>query len=141
MSDPVATVTTFLAECGRDKASMQKAFRAFFTAATVWENVGFATTTGPDEGIALMENFEQTTGIVTFRARLMAVAAQDNKVLTERHEELIDAAGGVISTMPIMGIFEIDADKIAAWRDYYDTASMAAAMAAAAGARQVDGAQ
>jgi len=33
---------------------------------------------------------------------------------------------GVEISVPIMGVFEIDAGKIATWRDYFDTAMTSA---------------
>ncbi len=41
---------------------------------------------------------------------------------------LVNAAGETMFSAPVMGIFEIEAGKIAAWRDYFDSAGAAALM-------------
>ena len=43
-----------------------------------------------------------------------------NKVLTERIDYLRDKNDKVLSTIRVMGIFEVEGDRIAAWRDYFD---------------------
>jgi len=118
---PSDVVVSFLAECGRSKEAMQEAMRSYFTSETVWENVNMGTTVGADEALALMQSFEDNTGIATFRATLINKAVDGNVVLTERTESLVDAEGKQIMEVRIMGAFEIEGDKIVAWRDYFDT--------------------
>ena len=125
MSTPTETVTAFLAECGKSKAAMQAAYRQYFSPKCVWENVGMAKTTGPDEALALMQQFE-SMGIAYFSVKTTAIAAQGHKVLTERVDSLLGADGKTIKTLSVMGTFEVDNGKITAWRDYFDTAGFAA---------------
>jgi limonene-1,2-epoxide hydrolase len=125
MASPIEIVNAFTAECGKSKEAMQAAFRAYFRPDTVWENVGFATTTGVDEALALMANFESQAGAATFSVEMLASAAQGNRVLTERVDRLLTASGEVVMALRLMGIFEVEGDKIVAWRDYFDTAPFA----------------
>ena len=126
MSTPTEIVTAFLAECGKSKAAMLAAFRQNFSPDCVWENVGMTKTTGPEEAIALMGQFETGAGISYFGVENLAVAAQGNKVLTERIDTMISADGKPMKTLNVMGTFEVRNGKIAAWRDYFDTAGFAA---------------
>jgi limonene-1,2-epoxide hydrolase len=58
-------------------------------------------------------------------------------VLTERIDNMLDAAGKVLLPAAVAGIFEIDGNgKIAAWRDYFDSAGAMALQAQAQGQTQ-----
>lgn len=60
-----------------------------------------------------------TTGVDKVEFETLAIAANGNKVLTERIDSFF-FPGNTIA-LPVMGTFEVDADgKIAHWRDYFD---------------------
>jgi limonene-1,2-epoxide hydrolase len=124
---PVETVTAFLDQCAKGKTEMCTAFHAYFTPATVWENVGWSKTTGIDEAMAVINAFETQIGACAFRAEMLAIAEIGNRVLTERIDHLLDADGKDVRSFRLMGIFEVEAGKITAWRDYFDTAGFAKA--------------
>jgi len=124
MTDPIEVVTAFCAECGKGKEAMQAAIRRYFREDTVWENVGLAQTTGVEEALALLTGFEAQAGAACFDVEMLAIAAQGNRVLTERLDRMLTASGDVVMPLRLMGIFEVDGDKITAWRDYFDTAAM-----------------
>ena len=123
MSEPIDVVTHFCAAFSEGRSGLHQAIRRWFTPQTVWINVGLATTTGIDEAIALVEQLERTMGIDSVRIEMLAIAAAGNKVLTERLDYMVDAAGKVMNEDPVMGIFEVDGESILAWRDYFDSAS------------------
>ncbi|NJO12363.1 MAG: SnoaL-like domain-containing protein [Gammaproteobacteria bacterium] len=50
--------------------------------------------------------------------QLLAIAADGNKVLTERVDDF--TLKGVDVSLPLMGIFEVEGALIRAWRDYFD---------------------
>lgn len=125
MPTPTDVVTTFLARWD-EPGGFDQSIRDYFTPTTVWENVGMATTTGPDEAIALNAQLGQVMGLAAIRVDNLAVAGTGNKVLTERVDHMVDAAGRTLFSAPVMGIFEIEEGKIAAWRDYFDSAGAAA---------------
>lgn len=104
---------------------MRAAFHTYFTPTTVWDNVGWAKTTGIDEAMALTDRFEAETGASAFRAEMLAIASQGNRVLTERIDYMLDAEGNDLKAFQLMGIFEVEDGKISAWRDYFDTAGFA----------------
>lgn len=125
-SSPVEIVTAFLARWDRP-GGFDAAIRDCFTPGCIWENHGLTITTGPDEAIALNAQLGATAGIAAIRVENLAVAAAGNKVLTERIDHMLDAAGGTLFSAPVMGIFEIADGRIAAWRDYFDSAGAAGA--------------
>ncbi len=53
--------------------------------------------------------------------KLLAIAESGNRVLTERIDDF--SLRGTTVSLPLMGIFEVDGDRIRAWRDYFDLAS------------------
>jgi limonene-1,2-epoxide hydrolase len=120
MPTPAQTVTQFLARWD-SPGGLDQAIRDSFLPTTVWENVGLATTTGPDEAIALNARLERSLGVARIRVENLAVAETGDKVLTERIDHMIDAAGKTIMSAAVMGVFEVADGKITAWRDYFDT--------------------
>lgn len=124
---PSEVVTAFLAMWEKP-GGLDQSIRDYFTADTVWENVGLATTTGPDEAIALNAQLAAGMGLATIRVDNLAVAEAGDKVLTERIDHMVDAGGTTLFSAPVMGIFEIAGGRIAAWRDYFDSAGATAQM-------------
>ena len=122
MSAPADTVRAFLAMWAQP-GGPEAAVRRWFTPETVWENVGLAKTIGIDEALALNAMFGERFGMATIGIENLALAEVGAKVLTERIDSLIDGEGRVIGAFPCMGIFEVEGGKIAAWRDYFDTAN------------------
>lgn len=125
MPTAIETVQSFLAECETGDDAMAKAFRRYFTDSTVWENVGLATTTGIEEAVGFIRQFEANTGASAMRVDMLAIAAQGDMVLTERVDHLLKADGSAALSLRVMGVFEMKDGKIAVWRDYFDTAGMA----------------
>lgn len=103
-----------------------RAVDAYFTPGTVWENHGLVTTTGPGEAVGFFEQFGAATGMTGMKIDMLAIAENGNKVLTERIDWILGAGGEVLIKVPVMGIFEIEGGKIAAWRDYFDTKALSA---------------
>ncbi|KQN69653.1 limonene-1,2-epoxide hydrolase family protein [Sphingomonas sp. Leaf62] len=130
MSDPVAVVGEFVSAMNADTNGMIEACRRYFTPSTIWNNVGFARTVGADEAIGLINQLGANMGMAAMKFDLLAIAAVGNKVLTERIDYMLDASGNTLATIPLMGIFELDADgKISRWSDYFDTAGFQAGSA------------
>jgi limonene-1,2-epoxide hydrolase len=59
------------------------------------------------------------------RIEMLAIAADGNRVLTERLDIFERADGSEIGRVTLMGIFEIQGDHIKAWRDYADLNAVA----------------
>lgn len=125
MPTPTETVMAFL-EMLEKPGGFSDGVRAFFTPATRYLNVGMSDTTGIDEALAFVQGFESMSGADTLRVDMLAISQVGNKVLTERIDHLCGADGQAKMSIPLMGIFEVENGKITAWRDYFDTAGMAA---------------
>ena len=65
--------------------------------------------------------------IPSMRVENHAICAQGNKVLTERTDHVLTADGTPSASIRVMGIFEVENGRIAAWRDYFDTVPFMAA--------------
>ena len=70
--------------------------------------------------IAALEAVEKQVGIKDAHFDMLAVAADGNRVLTERLDRFQRADGSEIGAAMVMGIFEVEGNRIVAWRDYYD---------------------
>jgi limonene-1,2-epoxide hydrolase len=124
MPTPSETVTAFLALWERP-GGMAQAVRDYFTADTVYENIGMSKTTGPDEAIGFLSGFGSNPAELAMRADTLTMAVAGAKVLTERVDHILGANGEPAASFPVMGIFEVADGKIIAWRDYFDTAGFA----------------
>jgi len=89
-----------------------------FTPDGVWHNMPYQPANGRDEIRKIAEDFFSRTAAADLQ--LINVAVNGNVVLVERIDH-IDYAGREIHA-PCMGAFEIEGDKIKAWRDYFDSA-------------------
>ncbi|QND63545.1 SnoaL-like domain-containing protein [Mesorhizobium loti] len=118
MPTPIETVTAFCAAFSKDHG--KSAVRQWFTPETVWVNEGVSVTTGIDEAISALEAVEKAVGIKDAYFDMLAIAADGNRVLTERLDRFERADGSEIGAAMVMGIFEVEGDRIVAWRDYYD---------------------
>lgn len=61
--------------------------------------------------------------------KMLSMAEQGKKVLTERVDNFVMANGKSVS-LPVMGVFEVEGGKITAWRDYFDLATFTSQMGA-----------
>jgi limonene-1,2-epoxide hydrolase len=120
MATPAEIVSAFIALWERPDG-FPDAVDAYFTTDTVWEHHGLITTRGGEEAIGFYDQFSAQTGMAAMKIDVLAIAETGDKVLTERIDYILDAAGNTIMTVPVMGIFEIADGKITAWRDYFDT--------------------
>lgn len=120
MSTSTEIVQNFLDLCATGKSGIAEALNNYFTPGTVWENVGLATTTGVDEALGFLASAEESAGITHFDVDMLCIVADGDRVLTERVDRLLNAAGEPVLTLRVMGIFEVADGKIAEWRDYFD---------------------
>ena len=118
MPTPAETVTAFYAAFPENDG--KTAIRRWFTPKTVWVNEGVSTTVGIEEAIAFLERPSRSPAVAAVHFDLLAIAADGNRVLTERLDRFVRADGSEIAAARVMGIFEVEGDKIVAWRDYFD---------------------
>lgn len=122
MPTPIETVSTFCTAFVEDGG--RPAVRRWFTPSTRWINEGVSVTTGADEAIAMIDELETSIGISTVHIDMLAIAADGSRVLTERLDRFERADGSEIGRVMIMGIFELEGDKIVEWRDYFDVTAV-----------------
>jgi limonene-1,2-epoxide hydrolase len=115
---PIETVSAFCAAFAEDGG--RPAVRRWFTPQTRWVNEGLAVTTGVNEAIGFIDGAETSMGIATVHIDILTIVADGNRVLTERVDRFERADGSEIGRVRLMGIFELEGEKIVAWRDYYD---------------------
>jgi limonene-1,2-epoxide hydrolase len=119
MATPSETVLKFLSAWSQP-GGFAESIRDTFTPATIYENVGLSYTTGIDEALAMVEAFEHAYGFTAITVDTLAIAQSGNTVFTERVDHMIAPDGATITSIRLMGIFEVDGDRIIAWRDYFD---------------------
>ena len=82
----------------------------------VYHNIPIDPVVGHDDIRAAIVAF--TTGWDGVEFEIRHIVADAGIVMTERVDHFVSAERKV--SLPVMGIFELDGDRIAAWRDYFD---------------------
>lgn len=72
----------------------------------------------------MIDGLETSIGISTVHIDMLAIAADGQRVLTERLDGFERADGTKIGRVMIMGIFELEGDRIIEWRDYFDVTAV-----------------
>lgn len=121
MSQSIEVVNRFL-KAFEPSQGFRTALGEFMTEGCVYENVGLTYSTGPEEALTVMQGFVDELGFDHFNVKMLAAIASGDTVMTERIDDLCDAGGNVLASLRLMGIFQVKGGKIAAWRDYFDTA-------------------
>lgn len=88
----------------------------FFTPDAVYHNIPMA----PAEGIAAirasLELFVPASPSIEFE--ILRIASDGAIVFTERVDRM--EFGGKAVELPVTGVFEVEGERITAWRDYFD---------------------
>ncbi|HLN17562.1 MAG TPA: limonene-1,2-epoxide hydrolase family protein [Acidimicrobiales bacterium] len=99
--------------------------RSLLTEKAVYHNIPMDPVEGLEATVAsLAMQFDMFTSI---EFRILAMASTGSTVLTERID-FFNTAAGAEGRIPVMGAFEVEDGRIAAWRDYFDMAQAAAAL-------------
>src|SRR5262249_50264713 len=118
MATPIETVKAFLAEHGKGRKEGEAALRAYFTPDTVWEMVGVGTMKGAEEAIAILHKEYDPKGAIRLQVDILSIAASGNTVFTERVDRLITKDGRDVLGARMVGVFEVEGDRILATREY-----------------------
>jgi limonene-1,2-epoxide hydrolase len=91
----------------------------FFTDDAVYHNMPMAPLSGHEEIRGFLDGFlaENPEGV---QFETLHQVSNGNIVMNERIDTV--TFGGKVVTLPVMGVFEVEGDKIKAWRDYFDMA-------------------
>ncbi|RMB83740.1 limonene-1,2-epoxide hydrolase family protein [Streptomyces shenzhenensis] len=101
-----------------------------FTDTTIWENVGYSTTTGAAEAVEHLRKSAGRLGWTRVDAAVLVIAPAGDQVVTERVDHHLDADGQVLFSIRCASVFDLSEDRITAIREYFDTAPLVAAGAA-----------
>ena len=88
----------------------------YFTDDAVYHNIPMDPITGRDTIKSFIAGFAGGAEHIDFRVR--NIVADGPVVLTERVDVFVLPHTTI--ELPVMGTFEVEGDKIAAWRDYFD---------------------
>jgi limonene-1,2-epoxide hydrolase len=113
VNDPLDVVQRF---CATWSTMDIDQIMSFFAEDAVYHNIPMAPLVGHADIRALIESF--TAGVERVDFDVLHAVAQGGVVLTERVDRFTSATG--VISLPVMGAFEVDGDKITAWRDYFD---------------------
>jgi limonene-1,2-epoxide hydrolase len=88
----------------------------FFTADAVYHNMPMAAVRGHDGIRKILQSYVPPAQEIEFE--VVHLASAGSVVFAERVDRF--AIGAKKVNLPVVGVFEIQGDKIAAWRDYFD---------------------
>ena len=97
---------------------------AYFTADAVYHNMPGPSVEGHDAIRAAIQRFLGGWTATVWEIR--NIASDGNIVIAERVDRT-DARSGHVD-LPVVGVFEIEGEKIRAWRDYFDLATYTRAL-------------
>ena len=89
---------------------------SFFTPDAVYHNIPMAPAEGIDAIRSSLELFVPASPYIEFEIKHLAVAGE--VVFAERVDRM-EFAGKAVE-LPVTGVFELEAGRIRAWRDYFD---------------------
>lgn len=118
--DAEAVVTEF---CARWADSNPETLAEYFTEDAVYHNIPMEPVVGKPAIKDFLAGFLGAFGGIVFTIHHQSSAGR--VVMNERTDMF--TINGTTVELPVMGVFEVDEDgKIAAWRDYFDMAPLAA---------------
>lgn len=82
----------------------------------VWDNVALGVHRGHNEIREAVDGYVQR--MESAELEILNIAVNGNVVLTERVDRMVYDGHEIAARC--MGAFEVDGDKITAWRDYFD---------------------
>jgi limonene-1,2-epoxide hydrolase len=109
---------------GEGPEAVHAAIREVFAEDCIWVNGPIATTTGPEEAIALMVGAEER-GVHAIEFEVLNLAVRGDVVFAERIDHARDATGNRGWSVPVVGVLEFEGDKLAVWREYFDPGALA----------------
>jgi limonene-1,2-epoxide hydrolase len=117
--DPGELVTRFCAQWGTGD---YEALLDYFAEDAVYHNIPMEPLSGIAEIKAFLETFAAMASSIDFVIHRQVVSG--NVVMNERTDTLRMLDGNTVN-LPVMGSFEVEDQKIVAWRDYFDMGQFA----------------
>lgn len=122
MTTALELVTSLIAACNRSDVD---AAVALFSDDAIYHNIPIAPVRGPAEIRAMLGGFLTQANEVDWVVHYINADAK-GVVVTERTDRF--RFGEQWLELPVMGIFETEGGRIAAWRDYFDMAPLQAVL-------------
>ena len=97
---------------------------SYFTEDAVYHNIPMAAVQGREAIKEFIAGFVAAFDGIDFQIHRQV--SDDKVVMNERTDVMRRKDGGEVP-LPVMGVFEVHDDKIAAWRDYFDMAAITSA--------------
>jgi limonene-1,2-epoxide hydrolase len=119
-------VQDYLEAVGPTSKEFWSSFGTYFDDETIWENVGVSRTVGREAAIEFAKSFP--VEFDHMRIEDLVLSAQGNRVYAERIDHFCTHEGAIVLSVRALGVFEIRGQKIAHWRDYFDTAGFVASI-------------
>ena len=113
MTEPLDLVRAFCAAWSRFDLDE---LTGYFAEDAVYHNIPVDPVAGRDNIRATIAGF--TAGVDKVEFEVSHAVADGGIVMTERVDHF--HTGDKVISLPVMGVFEVVEDKIAAWRDYFD---------------------
>jgi len=122
-TDPAELVTEF---CARWAAPNVETILSYFTEDAIYYNIPMA----PAEGVAAIRTLlpMMLNGMEGIDFVIHRQIAHGDLVMNER-TDVMRRTNGARVELPVMGVFEVRDGRIAAWRDYFDLATVTAGLA------------
>ena len=89
----------------------------FFTEDGIYHNIPVDPMVGHEAIRMMIDGF--TAGLKIIEFRIDTMISKGATVITER-VDIFERPDGVQVSLPVMGIFEFEGEKIAKWREYFD---------------------
>ena len=124
---PADVVRNYLDALGPTAEDYWRSFETYFDGKTVWENVGMARTVGRDEAVAFARSFPVDFAYMTYEDLRLSVSGET--VFAERVDHFVNEVGEKLLTIRVAGVFVVEGAILREWRDYFDTAGVAARVA------------
>jgi limonene-1,2-epoxide hydrolase len=120
-TSPVETVRAFLKCWAKGPEAIYQSLYDYLSPDCVWENIGLSRTVGPKAAHECYAAFPPMANCLRIDVDILAMAAQGDTVLNERHEHVIDKDGRESWSVRTMGAFVVKDGRITQWRDYFDS--------------------
>lgn len=127
MTTPKETIQEFIAvfELAWENRNAARV-ASFFSDDAVYHNIPMDPVQGRDAIAATVAGFMTMGGRVA--VDISHIVAEGSVVMVERVDHFVDSERAI--DLPVVGVFEVHAGKITAWRDYFDSGRLASQSAA-----------
>jgi limonene-1,2-epoxide hydrolase len=121
----VEIVRTFFEAYGDTYQDVRNSFERYLSENCEWVNPGMPTAHGRNAILELLDASHKALGLEGTPVTIRNVAGNENIVFVERVDKLVGPGGHVLLDLPVVGVFEVEGDRIVRWREYADSALFA----------------